>query len=116
MPAHLARQCRQLKAIASENLGGSNVARLISEMALHGREMLQRAERIQLTSRVAGKRHFGFRRDGQSRAINQSLYVKKKADFNRLTKDFERGFEDVTPPRSSSTKPSSRASWPCPGT
>ena len=95
MPQHLAQQYHRLKAIAADDLGGVAVARLISEMALHGRRMLQRAERVQLTSRVVGKRYFGFRRDSQSRPINESLYVEDEGDFNRLLKVFRRGFRNA---------------------
>ena len=95
VPQHLARQYHTLKAIASEDLGAIAVARLISEMALYAHEMLQRAERVQLTSRVAGKRYFGFKRDSQSRPINESLYVEDEKDFNRLLKIFRRGFRSA---------------------
>ena len=97
MPEHLAQQYRQLKTIASENLGGEAVAGLISEMAVYSRELLLRAERVQLTSRVAGKRYFGFRRTGQSRPINESLYVGDGEQFNRLLGAFGHGFHAASP-------------------
>jgi hypothetical protein len=96
MPEHLAQQYNQLKVIASEDLGGTAVARLISEMAIYSRRMLDRAERVQLTSRVEGKRYFGFRRDGQSRPINESLYVQDDKSFNRLLESFKEGFGGAT--------------------
>lgn len=92
MPQHLAQQYHRLKVIATEDLGGLAVARLISEMALHAREMLQRAERVQLTSRVEGKRYFGFRREEQSRPINESLYVEDEREFSQLLRGFRSGF------------------------
>lgn len=68
------------------------MARLISQMALRARQMLLRAERLQLTSRVAGKQYFGFRRGGESRPINQALYVEREGDFSRLLRAFRSGF------------------------
>lgn len=92
MPEHLDQQYQRLKAIATEDLRGVAVGRLISEMALRAREMLQRAERVGLTSRVTGKHYFGYRREGQSRPINQALYVEGEAEFNRLLRAFRGGF------------------------
>jgi hypothetical protein len=51
---------------------------------------------VQLTSRVAGKRYFGFRRDGQSRPINESLYVQDDKSFNRLLGIFGGGFRGAS--------------------
>jgi hypothetical protein len=96
VPQHLSQQYGRLKAIASEDLGGSEVARLVSEMALYARQILGRADRIQLTSRVAGKRYFGFRREAQSRPINEGLYVDQEDVFNRLLRAFRRGFHSAT--------------------
>ena len=96
MPQHLSQQYQRLKAIASEDLRGVAVSRLISEMASWSRQMLQRAERVQLTSRVTGKHYFGFRREGESRPINQALYVEDRAEFNRLLRAFRGGFQTST--------------------
>ena len=92
MPQHLSQQYQTLKTIASEDLRGVAVSRLISEMALRSRQMLQRAGRVQLTSRVTGKQYFGFRAEAQSRPINQALYVEDMGEFNRLLRAFRRGF------------------------
>ena len=96
MPQHLSQQYGRLKAIASQDLGGSAVARLVSEMALYARQMLGRAERVQLTSRVADKRYFGFGREPQSRPINEALYVDGEDVFNRLLRAFRSGFRSAT--------------------
>lgn len=72
------------------------MARLVSEMALYARQILGRADRIQLTSRVAGKRYFGFRREAQSRPINEGLYVDQEDVFNRLLRTFRSGFRSAT--------------------
>ncbi len=96
MPQHLSQQYGKLKAVASEDLGGPTVARLVSEMALYARQILGRADRIQLTSRVAGKRYFGFRREAQSRPINEGLYVDQEDVFNRLLRTFRSGFRSAT--------------------
>jgi hypothetical protein len=61
-------------------------------MALHARQMLQRADRVQLTSRVAGKDYFGFRREARSRPINENLYVDREDVFNQLLRAFSSGF------------------------
>jgi hypothetical protein len=65
-------------------------------MALYARQILGRADRIQLTSRVAGKRYFGFRREAQSRPINEALYVDEGDAFNRLLRGFRSGFRSAT--------------------
>ena len=54
MPEHLAQQYRRLKTIAAEDLGGATVAGLISEMALHAREMLQRWVHQLVLDRIFG--------------------------------------------------------------
>ena len=92
MPQHLSQQYQRLKAIASEDLRGTAVARLISEMALWSRQILQRAERVQLTSRVVGKRYYGFRGKGESRPINEALYVNDQRELSRLLRAFRNGF------------------------
>lgn len=92
MPQHLSQQYERLKTIAATDLSGAGVAGLISEMALWARQMLRQAERVELTSRVVGKRYFGFRREGESRPVNQALYVDDRAEFNQLLRVFRRGF------------------------
>jgi len=96
VPQHLSQQYGRLKAIASEDLGGSAVARLVSEMALYARHILRRADRVQLTSRVAGKHYFGFKREAQCRPINEALYVDEEDAFNRLLRAFRSGFRSTT--------------------
>jgi hypothetical protein len=96
VPQHLSQQYGRLKAIASEDLGGSAVARLASEMALYARRILRRADRVQLTSRVTGKRYFTFRREAQSRPINEALYVDEEDVFSRLLRAFRSGFRGAT--------------------
>ena len=96
MPQHLSQQYQRLKAIASEDLRGTAVARLISEMALWSRQILQRAERVQLTSRVVGKRYYGFRGNGESRPINEALYVNDQRELSRLLRAFRNGFRAAT--------------------
>jgi len=96
MPQRLSQQYERLKAIASEDLGGSAVARLISEMALYARQILGQADRLQLTSRVAGKQYFGFKGEAQSRPINEALYVDEDEMFNRLLRTFRGGFRRAT--------------------
>ena len=62
-------------------------------MALHARGLLQRTDRVQLTSRVTGKRYFGFSRDDQSRPVNVALYVEGGGELNRLLGAFRGGFQ-----------------------
>jgi hypothetical protein len=57
--------------------------------------MLQEVERVRLKSHVAGKRYFGFRGNGQSRPVNESLYVEDDDEFDRLLRAFQRGFRGV---------------------
>src|SRR5208282_5094725 len=83
---------QRLKSIASEDLRGAAVARLISEMALWSRQILQQTERVQLTSRVMGKRYYGFRGNGESRPINEALYVNDEREVSRLLRAFRNGF------------------------
>jgi len=59
---------------------------------LHARRLLERAERVRLTSRVAGKRYFAFRGHGHSRPINEALYAENNRAFNLLLDAFRRGF------------------------
>jgi hypothetical protein len=94
MPEQLSEQYKELKGLAARDLAGGAVARLIAVMALHAREMLQQVERVELNSRVAGKRYFSFRRNNQSRPVNQSLYVDDAGEFNRLLRAFRKGFRD----------------------
>ena len=91
MPQHLSQQYQTLKAIASEDLRATAVARLISEMALHAREMLGNAERLEYISDVAGKRYFGFAERVQSRPINEAVYIHDDTEFSRLLRSFQRG-------------------------
>ncbi len=65
-------------------------------MASYARTLLQRAERVELTSRVEGKRYFGFRGDEQSRPLNEGLYVADQAHLNHLLRAFRRGFRHAS--------------------
>ncbi len=64
-------------------------------MAIAARQMLQEVERVQLTSHVAAKRYFGFRGKGQSRPVNESLYVEGDNEFGRLLPAFQKGFRGL---------------------
>lgn len=93
MPERLREQYERLKKIASgQGLSEPRVSRLISEMALHARQMLRGVERVELQSRVAGKRYFSFRGRQQSRPINEALYVGDDAELDRLLRAFARRF------------------------
>jgi hypothetical protein len=94
MLGQLNQQYKELKGLAAGDLSGGGVARLSAEMALHAREMLQQVERVDLNSRVVGKRYFSFRRNNQSRPVNRGLYVDDAGEFNRLLRAFRRGFRD----------------------
>lgn len=96
VPEELSKQYDELKGLAARDLAGARVARLISRMAFHAREMLLQTQRIELNSRVAGKRYFSFRGDSQSRPVNQDLYVDNAGDFNRLLRGFCRGSRDMS--------------------
>jgi hypothetical protein len=96
MPKTLAEQYRQLKSLAASDLTATAVADLISEMALHSREMLTHAERVQLTSRVSGKSYFGFKKEAGSRPINTGLYVEDEVEFERLLSLFRRNFRGAS--------------------
>lgn len=95
MPELLARQYTRLKAAAAADLRAAAVARLISDMAVHAREILAHAGRIPLASQVLGKRYFSFRRNIQSRPINESLFAEQKREFGRLLHVFRRRFSGV---------------------
>jgi len=83
-----------LKALASSDLAGRRVAKLVSEMAKHSREVLGRFGRINYTSDVPGKRYFGFRGDVDSRPVNCSLYVEDDSEFDSLLGSFRHGFHN----------------------
>ena len=92
MPQDLGQQYERLKAIASVDLRATAVARLIADMAVSSRQMLGGAERVDLTSRVAGKKYFGFSGQGQSRPINAALYVEDERELKQLLRAFRGGF------------------------
>jgi len=93
VPQSLSQQYQQLKALAAADLRGTSVCNSICEMALKARQMLKRAKRVQLVSRVAGKRYFGFRKSAQSRPVNEALYSEDELEFGRLLKEFRSGFK-----------------------
>ncbi|HTZ74351.1 MAG TPA: hypothetical protein VMB47_10555 [Candidatus Aquilonibacter sp.] len=95
MLEQLARQYEQLKATAIEALGGVPVAELISEMASRSRGVLQRGERIALTSNT-GKSYFSFRGAQQSRPVNAALYEDNERQFARLLRAFRAGLASNT--------------------
>lgn len=90
MPQELKRQYDRLKRICVPDLGGPPVAELLSAMALEARKTLGAAKRVRLTSRT-GKSFFSFRREYQSRPVNESLYV-EGSEFDRLLSAFCQGF------------------------
>lgn len=96
MPEQLARQYDKLRRIATQALGGPDIAVLICEMAAYARGLLNRAERITLTSRVADKRYFGYRGQAPSRPINEDLYAEGDDVFNRLLEALRAGFRDTS--------------------
>ena len=83
--------------MAATNLAAVSVSKLISEMALRSRTLLQGAERVELTSEVEGKRYFGFRGDEQSRPLNEGLYVTDEDRFKRLLRALRGGFRRSSP-------------------
>jgi hypothetical protein len=90
VPEQLSRQYRHLKTISTAALGGSDVASLISDMALRARQILQRTERVPLNS-AAGKNYFSFRGKEQSRPVNAALYENGDREFARLLRTFRAG-------------------------
>lgn len=96
MPQELSQQYRRLKAISFDDLGGTDVSALISEMALRSRQILQRARRVHLTSQTE-KRYFSFKLGQQSRPINEALYVDENREFGQLLDGFRAGFNGNTP-------------------
>jgi hypothetical protein len=97
LPERLAEQYRELKRLAASNLAAASVSKLISEMALYSRTLLQGADRVELTSEVEGKRYFGFRGDEQSRPLNEGLYVTDEDQFKRLLRALRGGFRRSSP-------------------
>lgn len=91
MPQQLSRQYERLKAISLADLAGADVAQLISDMALHAREILGRAQRVPLNSQT-GKNYFSFRATQQSRPVNVALYADQAREFERLLRAFRGGF------------------------
>jgi len=96
VPEQLNAQYRGLKALAARDLRAPAVADAIAEMALHSREMLQQAERVDLTSRVVDKNYFGYRREGQSRPINSALYTLNGDAFQQLLGVFRNAFRGAS--------------------
>ena len=97
MPEHLKDQYLRLKKIALTDLGGMEVGRLLSEMAISARQLLQRIERVQFTSGVENKRYFGYRAEEESRPINEALWISDDHDFDRSLENFQIGFREATP-------------------
>ena len=90
MPEQLSRQYKQLKKTSVESLGGAAVAKLISDMAVRARQILQSTERVQLNS-VTGKNYFSFRGREQSRPVNVALYEDRDREFARMLSMFRDG-------------------------
>jgi len=96
VPEELNRQYSRLKATSLVNLGGAATGTLISEMALHARQILQHSERVSLTSQT-GKNYFSFREEEQSRPVNLELYVEGEREFGQLLRSFAEGFAGTSP-------------------
>jgi hypothetical protein len=96
VPQDLNRQYSRLKATSLENLGGAATATLISEMAVHARQILRRSERVSLNSQT-GKNYFSFRGADQSRPVNLDLYVESSREFGQLLDSFGEGFVGDSP-------------------
>lgn len=90
MPQQLSRQYEQLKEVSVEALGQADVANLIANMALRARQILRRAERVELNS-VTGKTYFSFRGAAQSRPVNVALYENNERDFADMLRSFREG-------------------------
>jgi hypothetical protein len=90
VPAELNRLYEQLKATPVESLGAATVARVITDMALRARHILQRTERVPLNS-ATGKNYFSFRGMVQSRPVNVALYEENDRQFARLLRVFGKG-------------------------
>lgn len=82
--------------MASKNLGSVPVAGLISEMALHSREILEGVERRAYTSDVAGKKYFGFTEVVDSRPVNEAIYIDDDVEFARLLRSFQENFSEAS--------------------
>lgn len=95
MPQQLRQQYDRLKATSLADLAAPSVARLISEMSLHAREILARADRVPLNSQT-GKSYFSFRASQQSRPVNVALYADQAREFERLLHAFRDGFTGST--------------------
>lgn len=95
MPEELSRQYERLKSTSLDALGGIPVAELISEMALHSRQILRRVDRVPLSS-TTGKNYFSFRGEEQSRPVNVALYEDRAREFARLLRAFRGGFAGST--------------------
>ena len=96
VPQELNRLYGRLKATSLEDLRGAPTATLISQMATRARQILQRTERIPLTSQT-GKNYFSFRGHEQSRPINLELYAASTREFGRLLSAFRQGFTASSP-------------------
>jgi len=59
-------------------------------MALRARQILRRAERVELNS-VTGKTYFSFRGAAQSRPVNVALYENNERDFADMLRSFREG-------------------------
>jgi hypothetical protein len=95
VPEQLNRQYNQLKVSSLEALGGVPVADLVSEMALHSRQILLRGERVPLAS-TTGKTYFSFCGREQSRPVNIALYEDDDGEFERLLRGFRGGFVGIS--------------------
>jgi hypothetical protein len=95
VPQQLNKQYKQLKATSVQALGSAAVADLISEMALHSRQILRRTRRIQLTSGT-GKNYFSFKGTLQSRPVNSDLYIDEEGKLGSSLAAFRNGFAGST--------------------
>lgn len=91
MPEELSRMYERLKRVCVPDLGATAVADLLGEMATRARQMLEVADRVQLSSRT-GKRFFSFREAKQSRPVNEDLFASRRGEFDGALRAFVRGF------------------------
>jgi hypothetical protein len=97
VPRQLAAQYARLKATPPNQLAGEGVATLLSEMALHARQILAATERVRLFSPTTGKTYFSFRGAAQSRPINADLFADDEVELEQLLAAFLNGFRESPP-------------------
>lgn len=96
MPEVLNQRYHALKKLAYGQLGTELVGDLIVDIVLRARSLLDTYEHVPLTSRVVGKRYFGFRSATESRPINGGLYIQGAQSFHKAMEDFRQGFPGIS--------------------